>query len=284
MRISAEYKALKLYEDHNIINVPRIYAADWENGMSILEWIEGHPVDQPSYIDIDAILAFIEAHKNISRVAEKRHYGTAFEACLSIAEIIRQINFRVGRLYQSIRNDLTGQLNFFLLEEFPYVFKNVIGWLNKKNGQEKIDFINKLPSIKQCLIPADIGFHNMLWNNERGLIFLDFEYFGLDDPVKLLADFILHPAHTDLPFFLKEQFIEGMNHIFKDDHSFKDRYILSYPLFALRWCTILLNEFNARSWYSRQRAGASENWKDIQKTQIGKARLILSHIEATVFN
>ena len=42
------------------------------------------------------------------------------------------------------------------------------------------------------LSPSDFGFHNTI--KSKKLYFIDFEYFGLDDPVKLVIDFILHPG------------------------------------------------------------------------------------------
>ena len=44
----------------------------------------------------------------------------------------------------------------------------------------------------QVFSPSDFGFHNALLKDNGKLCFLDFEYFGRDDPVKLMADFIWH--------------------------------------------------------------------------------------------
>ena len=38
------------------------------------------------------------------------------------------------------------------------------------------------------LSPSDFGFHNIV-KNKKKLYFLDFEYSGFDDPLKLLSDF-----------------------------------------------------------------------------------------------
>ena len=46
----------------------------------------------------------------------------------------------------------------------------------------------------QVLSPSDFGFHNAILKESGDLVFLDFEYFGRDDPVKLMADFIWHPG------------------------------------------------------------------------------------------
>ena len=40
--------------------------------------------------------------------------------------------------------------------------------------------------------PSDFGFHNVIKKDDF-LYFIDFEYAGLDDPVKLICDFYCQP-------------------------------------------------------------------------------------------
>ena len=54
---------------------------------------------------------------------------------------------------------------------------------------------NAVNKKRLVLNPSDFGFHNTLKKKNK-LFFLDFEYFGWDDPVKLTADFIWHPSHS----------------------------------------------------------------------------------------
>ena len=42
--------------------------------------------------------------------------------------------------------------------------------------------------------PSDFGFHNVI-KKKKKLFFFDFEYAGMDDPVKLISDFICQPDH-----------------------------------------------------------------------------------------
>ena len=42
------------------------------------------------------------------------------------------------------------------------------------------------------IISSDFGFHNVINKNNK-LFFIDFEYAGLDDPIKLICDFYCQP-------------------------------------------------------------------------------------------
>ena len=59
-----------------------------------------------------------------------------------------------------------------------------------------LDFAADLPQEWRSLVPSDFGFHNSLRRKDGSLAFVDFEYFGWDDPVKLSADILLHPGRT----------------------------------------------------------------------------------------
>jgi hypothetical protein len=71
---------------------------------------------------------------------------------------------------------------------------------------------------------------------------LDFEYFGWDDPVKLTADFTLHPA-MDLGVEDSLYWEKSMIDIFSSDPDFEARLHTSKPLYGMRWAMIVLNKF-----------------------------------------
>ena len=45
---------------------------------------------------------------------------------------------------------------------------------------------------QRCISPSDFGFHNAI-STKTGVMFIDFEYAGWDDPAKATIDFILQP-------------------------------------------------------------------------------------------
>ncbi|MFX9699951.1 hypothetical protein ABTP10_19680, partial [Acinetobacter baumannii] len=74
----------------------------------------------------------------------------------------------------------------------------------------------------RCLSPSDFGFHNAVQRPEGQIVFVDFEYFGWDDPVKLTCDFMLHPG-MDLPDDLAQRFRRGMARLFRAQADFEAR-------------------------------------------------------------
>ena len=89
----------------------------------------------------------------------------------------------------------------------------------------------------QLLSPSDFGFHNTLLTKD-GLKFIDFEYFGWDDPVKLTCDFLLHPGMT-LTNERKNIWVRRTKEIFSDANYFQQRLSASYGLYGLCWAARL---------------------------------------------
>ena len=91
--------------------------------------------------------------------------------------------------------------------------KEILNW-SKQNWPDDIGFEKRIPRTQQILSPSDFGFHNVI-KTKQGLRFIDFEYFGWDDPVKLITDFIWHPA-MDLSEKHKNSWLKKSFKIFKN--------------------------------------------------------------------
>ena len=112
-----------------------------------------------------------------------------------------------------------------------------------------------LPGERQVLSPSDFGFHNAL--QEAGhLRILDLEYFGWDDPVKLVSDLWWHPGMS-LDGRLKAKWLsEAVNLFVKNDPDFLMRINALHPAYGLRWALIVLNV------YLRDNEGVTVNHSD----------------------
>ncbi len=110
-------------------------------------------------------------------------------------------------------------------------------------------------------------------------MFIDFEYFGWDDPVKLISDFYWHPG-MNLSWELKAKWINSVKDIFKSDGSYELRLSAYLPLYALRWCLILLNEFLPDRLINRLNANHQDdnNIKQLLEEQLGKSRILLNQV------
>ena len=139
---------------------------------------------------------------------------------------------------------------------------------------------DKLPKTKQSLSPSDFGFNNSILQGDGTLCFLDLEYFGLDDPVKLITDFIWHPA-MNLSETQKKRWIVNSFKIFNDTKEIQQRFCAAWPLYGTRWAMILLNEFRKDGWGKRVHVNEQIEHQREQKLskQMDKANTVCALIK-----
>ena len=124
-----------------------------------------------------------------------------------------------------------------------------------------------------CVSPSDFGFHNTLVKKGR-LFFVDFEYAGRDDPSKFLADFFIQPEIK-----VSSDYMEAFTHIafetFKDKEILFDRAIKLFPMFQIKWCCIIMNEFLPEIAKRRIFSNPELNTEESKYRQLTKAKSIL---------
>ncbi|HYM72307.1 MAG TPA: aminoglycoside phosphotransferase family protein [Stellaceae bacterium] len=266
-RLKTETEALALMVRHGVTAAPRVLATDPERGYALLEWIDGKPVDRPSAPDIDAAAGFLIKIHALRQVREAEHQPLAAEACLSGAEIAAQLEGRLERLGGVAGDDAA--LARFLVRLSEGLATSILPRAVAGYDRLGLSFAVPIAADARSLCPSDFGFHNAL-RGPRGLFFVDFEYFGWDDPAKLVCDFLLHPG-TPLAAPLKARFVAAMRAAYGGDPHFGERLRLLYPMFAMRWCLILLNEFLPERWAGRRHAGADGDWDAAKRRQLAKA-------------
>jgi len=274
-RLGTEFRALQFLEKCAVGNVPKPIAADRAKGFALYEWIDGTQVADPTETDVDATLAFI------MRVHECRHargaaaLPLASEACLSPMDIVEQIGRRFERLKGISQPE--PRLAEFLFADYVPTAEAVETWSRREYSGLGWTFDRPISPAERSLSPSDFGFHNAIRRADGRLTFVDFEYFGWDDPAKLVADFLLHPGMR-LTANCYERFRAGAIRIYEEKGAFATRLALVYPLFALRWCMILLNEFLPERWEARRRAGIHIDRNAATAGQLEKARERISAV------
>lgn len=273
-RLSTEVGALRLLERHQVNAVPRVIGVDRDRGYALLTWIDGAAVCEPTDADVDAALALLESIHALRAMPWAAEQPAAAEACLAGAEIDRQIRNRIARLQALPGED---ELQAFLADDFRPLWRRAVDQANAELRSAGIDFFAELPHEKRSLIPADFGFHNSLRRRNGTLAFIDFEYFGWDDPVKLTADTLLHPG-TPFAAAQRQRFRQGATRLYGHDSAFEHRLRAFLPLFTLRWALIMLNEFMPERWQRRVMLGAAESWNDAKSGQLARARDLLASL------
>lgn len=271
-RLATEIGALRLMARHGIEAVPRVAGVDRERGYALLTWIEGAPVDDVMDADVDAGVAFLSAVHAMRKMDAAAEQPPASEACLCGREIERQINARLARLRESAREP---ELLEFIETSFAPVLARSLAEARRTLTSAHLDFTVELPHEWQSLVPSDFGYHNSLRRRDGSLAFVDFEYFGWDDPVKLTADLLLHPG-VPLATPQRRRFREAAVRLYGEDRMFEARLAAYLPLFGLRWVLILLNEFVPERWQRQMLAGSSESWSGAKARQLARARRLLA--------
>lgn len=274
-RLATEVGALRLMAQAELATVPRVIAVDSDRGYALLSWLEGAVPNQLTDGDIDAAVAFLGAVHALRTTPWAGQQPSAAEACLSGAEIARQLSARRERL-QSIAEE-NPELADFLDKTFDPAHRQRLDEARVRLAAERLDFAAELPQERRSLVPSDFGFHNALRHPDGSLAFVDFEYFGWDDPVKMTADILLHPGHQ-LSASHRRRFRQSAIAVYGTDADFATRLGALLPLFGLRWTLILLNEFLPERWQNRLLAGTTESWDAAKTRQLTRARDFLSSL------
>jgi hypothetical protein len=275
-RLATEVEALALMAACELVNVPRVIAVDRQRNFALLSWLDGAVVTCVGDGDIDQAATFLDIIHRMRAGAAAGFHRDAAEACLSGTEIEAQIRRRLAVLQAQCAGEL--DLVPFLSGSFAPLLEHLASQAKGKMAAAGLDFRQTLPQEKRTLVPSDFGFHNALRRADGTLAFVDFEYFGWDDPVKLTADVLHHPG-TPLGPLQRDRFRSAALAIYGSDASFDARLAALYPLFGLRWALIVLNEFLPDRWRLRVAAGETESWARAKTRQLERARELLAQTQ-----
>jgi hypothetical protein len=273
-RLGTEAAALELMRKHGIDRIPRLLALDRQRGSALLSWIDGLPMTSVGEADIEAAAAFLALLHALRASADFPSHHLASEACLSGAEIVRQIETRLARLRMLPAAETA--LHAFLERTFAPALRAIMHRVDTRCAQTGIGLNEALPFADRSLVPSDFGFHNSLRAPDGSLVFLDFEYFGWDDPVKVTADCMLHPG-IPLPAPLRRRLRAAAERLYGEDPRFARRLAAYYQLFGLRWVLILLNDFLPNRGPSGL-PGAADSWQSVKLRQLAKACEFLAKV------
>jgi len=253
---------------------------DNESRCSVYGFIDG---DQAAAIeitagDIDQTTDFLGALRKLTSTQGSNEIAGASEACFSVQDALDNVHLRLTRL-QGVKanSEQTIALHRYLTKQFVPFLEIVTKWASAECERLGTTLESVLPTDERTLSPSDLGFHNAI-RTENGLVFLDFEHFGWDDPAKTISDFILHPA-MDLSRELKQRFITRAITAMEESGTVAQRLPVVYPLFGLKWCMIFLNEFLREGLERRQFAAGTNLEADaLQAGQLVKAKNMLQQI------
>lgn len=271
-RLGTEFESLRFLWENGVRVIPRPIAIDRDRHFAMYEYIAGDVPASASVTgpDIDASVDFLGALERLRSVSASQALPAASEACFSLAEIVASIERRRERLRRvPADSDDAVCMREWLGETFDPLMVEVETWCRAGANRDGIAFDDAIGPSARTLSPSDFGFHNTIRRSDRTLVFLDFEYFGWDDPAKTIVDYLLHPGMA-LERSLKHRFASRILDAFADVPLIAPRARIVYPLFGLKWAMILLNEFLP------ERAGQAMGERRL--AQLQKAQTFTGHL------
>ena len=264
-RLRQEFEALRFVAQHLPGRVPAAIGYDTAARLALYEWIDGEPiVPQPD--DLRAAVDFAAALHALRDDPAATLLPRASEAIFGNADLLEQLDARFARL----RAHASGE------PRLQALLDAVAAELELRRGLDPA--FATLEPAQRTLSPSDFGFHNALRRADGGIVFLDFEYFGWDDPVKLAADFVWHPAMALRPE-ARRWFAAAIAKVYAADPAFGKRLRAYEPLIALRWIAIVLNEFLPAVWERRRHGAGGGSWAAAKQRQLSKAEALLARLQ-----
>jgi hypothetical protein len=272
-----EYLGLRFIWESGVRAIPRPLSNDFEQGALVLSFIEGAPATTTpiTTTDIDEATEFLVTLREAAQRPNAHDLDAATDAAFCLGDLTQGIERRIDRLVREGRapETLGASLRDLVEGALPRAFAAAAHPAEGLLGEDTLNVEAR------TLSPSDFGFHNAI-RTKAGLAFVDFEHFGWDDPAKTIADFVLHPG-MDIASGLRAMFAQTMLDRFSPfDSGLAERTRLLGPLYAVKWATILLNEFVPAAAARRSFASADSRGDQSRLVgQIDKARQMLVHAD-----
>ena len=273
-RLGQEFAALSFLWGCGVRQVPRPLAQDRVRRCAAYEWVEGTPAGEAGPAEVDCLADFFVALQELRGRPGAEALAAASASCFSAQMVARQLQERLQRVGEVAAK--SSDLASFLEGTIRPGAAAVTDRLRKGCERAGMDFEQPLGRSKCALSPSDFGLHNAVRRPDGSLTFVDFEYFGWDDPAKAVADAMLHPG-TALSAELARRYRARVETALqRQDEHLGRRLDLFFPAIVLIWSLILLNEFLPERWVRRTLAGETAARTAAQARQLGKARELLA--------
>ena len=211
--LDREVRSLDFLRTKNVTCVPKIIQVHEDKYLAFLEYLPGE-VPASNKDTLSQIVTFVKMLKIIHDQDDS--FPDAVGCVKGITDFVIQIEKRLASLKTLMPKSILIQEAYDVLSKLS-----------------SLNYDSDFPSDTYSV--SDFGTHNMLQIN-GSYKFLDLEFFGADSPVKLIADFLLHPRNK-FPKPLRDIFYDDLKKFFDIDDS---AVIELLPLNALNWALIVL--------------------------------------------
>ncbi|MDX8414503.1 MAG: aminoglycoside phosphotransferase family protein [Mariprofundales bacterium] len=269
-RLRSEYDFLLYAWNCGIRSIPKPIGCLPEEHFAIYSFIEGEKINAHDIAlkQIDAAAKFI--HQLNIESGRGHTLPTASEAAFNIEDHIAIIDQRIQNLSAIVvKTNIDHQVKLLIVD-----IENA--WNRVRCDLATNTMLNTpLSSDDYCISPSDFGFHNILVTTNGGLRFLDFEYAGWDDPAKMCCDFFCQPE-IPVPLQYFDCFVQTALDYSNNSQALTARSRAMLPLFHIKWCCIMLNEFLPNGMMRRTFSESEDDIMQKQQNQLKKTRMFLA--------
>lgn len=260
--------------------VPQLLAYSHADRLALFEFIEGRRVSAAEIDEslLQQALRFCQQLQAVQADPAAHSLPPAAEACFSVDQHLACVDSRLARLRRMpLESDLQREALEFVQSELKPRWDAIQSHV--RSGCQALDIRSGqvLEQRDRCLSPSDFGFHNALLEARASLRFFDFEYAGWDDPAKLVCDFFCQ-VDVPVPRRFLSAFAQGIAAGLPASERILQRIDLLLPVFQLKWCCIVLNEFLPAGRSRRRFSSTDLRPERRPEAQLLKARRLLEEL------
>jgi hypothetical protein len=274
-RLDAEFTFATFAWRHGIHCIPEPLCRDDLTFCALFGLVEGKPLSSGDIgsEEISQALNFFLDLNALRTHSDALTLANASESCFTLQEHILRIDERFDRLRTiTISDEFDRQCLEFVKNPLTATWMQI-----RHRIESSIDYSTDVPlkPTDRVISPSDFGFHNVI-NTETGLIFLDFEYAGWDDPAKVVGDIFCQVA-VPVPTEFFAWVADAISETTSEPENMLRRIRLLLPLYRIKWCCILLNDFLPIDGARREFAQGGALTR--KKEQLKKAQNLLATLE-----
>ncbi|MEG3840736.1 phosphotransferase [Microcoleus sp. herbarium14] len=280
-RLGTEFAFSQFAWENGVRALPQPLACDRQQGLGLYEFVRGRRIE-PQEITAETVEQALNFYLEINRykqVSEDQILPQASESCFTLEEHLQCVERRIVRL-QTVEASSESDRSAvdFIHRELFEVWREVRSRVIEQANQWSLQLEAEIAALDRCLSPSDFGFHNAILTDSGQLRFLDFEYAGWDDPGKMVSDFFCQPAvPVSLDYY--SRFVEAVVSELSEPEQHRQRMAILLPVYRVKWCCILLNDFLPVGSQRRSFAGQVADREVHKAVQLQKARCALEYLK-----
>lgn len=279
-RARTEFEGLGLLWDFGLRDVPEPLWLDPGKRFAVFSWLPGKPLKgvRPSDRHVLQAAGFLRRLRRVSAAPRKPWSAPAADGRSSLADYAAHIRRRLQRVRDGAKAIGNPAARRFVEDSVTPAAEAVIARLERGAADAGLSLTAPLSRAARLLSPSDFGFHNSVLGPDGRVRFLDFEYFGWDDPAKLVADLFHHAGQKPLTGPQRALFLDAFCRGWKGAPSFRRRLGLVLEPIAMEWILIILNVLSPETLERRRFADPSLDPKRLVAQRLRAARLRLQRI------